>query len=93
MSANETSPHSSTAQVVAGFICHNFDITGHLFQITETTFNQAFLELLNFLDKDNVEVTYNLNFKGLLEDQETIVLNDRVSIVKASYELARRFSI
>jgi len=91
--ANQISSHSIMSGLVAGFICRNFDITGHLFQITETSFDQAFSELLKFLGKDDVEVTYYLNLKGLQGDQETIMLNNQVSIVKASYELARRFSI
>ena len=91
--ANQISSPSLMSGLVAGFICRNFEITGDLFKITKLSFDQAFQELLDFFGKDDVEVSYYLNLKGLQGDQEVIIFNPRVSMVKASYDLAKRFSI
>jgi len=91
--ANQISSPSLMSGLVAGFICRNFEITGDLFKITQESFDQSFQELLAFFKKSDVTLSHYLNLKGLQGDRDLIVLNDRVSILKADYELAKRFSV
>lgn len=91
--ANQISSLSLMSGLVAGFICRNFELTGDLFNITQASFDQSFRELLVFFGKTNVTVSHYLNLKGLQGDRDLIVLNEHASIIKAGYELAKRFSI
>jgi hypothetical protein len=83
---------SSTSGLIGGFICRTFEISGNL-GITDKAFNQAFEELLLFLNKDYITTEVYIQLNGLKGDIAVIDINSDVSIEKASYDIAKFFSI
>jgi hypothetical protein len=83
---------SISGNIVAGFIVRNFEINNYTFEITDPSFNQAFDELMLFLEKDSFEITILQSLHGPSGDLEEIELGENSSIVKVDHRIAELFN-
>jgi len=90
---SQTSLPSFTAMGGGGFLSRNFELNADKLAITNESFEQAYLELIDFLGREKVEYDVYIQLVGPVGDIDEVVLNKQVSIVTAGHELARAFSV
>jgi len=84
---------SSLSNILAGFLTRNYVLNGYQFQITNSSFEIAFAELIDFFGRDWIEYEWNIFLQGVTGDMQTVKINDEISIIKAGYEFAKFYSI
>jgi hypothetical protein len=83
---------SITSNIIAGFLIRNFELNDYKFDIIPSSSSRTFDELLDFFQKDTIEVSSFLSLHGPSGDLEEVKLNAEAFIVRADQTIADNFN-
>lgn len=84
---------SAMGTFAGGFLVRNYELNDHEFIVTPISFNAAFSELLRFIKKDTINYDIYYHLRGVTGSIPIIKISDRVSVMKADFDIAKRFSL